>query len=163
VGGGRAVRAAARRHVPQEADEAARTSRRADAGVSHDAGRGHARALDHGRRDPRPLCRGAAGSALGEAAVLPAVGSPDLLVNLRLPQNASIYAGEAATTRLDDLLRHDPDVAHWSTYVGRGAIRFHLSVDVELPNDFFSQAVVIAKDLAARDRLQKRLETELAT
>ncbi len=88
---------------------------------------------------------------------------PDLLVNLRLPQNASIYASEAATTRLDDLLRHDPDVAHWSTYVGRGAIRFYLPMDIELPNDFFSQAVVIAKDLAARDRLQKRLETELAT
>ena len=57
----------------------------------------------------------------------------------------------------------DPDVASWSTYVGRGAIRFYLPLAVELPNDFFAQAVVIAKDVAARERLQARLETVLAT
>ncbi len=88
---------------------------------------------------------------------------PDLLVNIRLPQNASIHASETAAMRFDDVLRHDPDVAHWSTYVGRGAIRFYLPMDVELPNAFFSQAVIIAKDVEARHRLQKRLETELAS
>jgi multidrug efflux pump subunit AcrB len=86
---------------------------------------------------------------------------PDLLVDLSLPQNASIYASESAAARLDGLLKVDPDVAHWSTYVGRGAIRFYLPLNVELPNDFFSQAVIVAKDVAARDRLQKRLEKEL--
>ncbi len=25
----------------------------------------------------------------------------------------------------------------WSTYVGRGAIRFYLPLNVQLPNDFF--------------------------
>jgi multidrug efflux pump subunit AcrB len=34
---------------------------------------------------------------------------------------------------------------------------------VELPNDFFAQAVVIAKDVAARERLHVRLEEVLAT
>ena len=29
----------------------------------------------------------------------------------------------------------------WSTYVGRGAIRFYLPLDVQLPNNFFTQAV----------------------
>ena len=51
------------------------------------------------------------------------------------------------------MLKTDPDVASWSTYVGRGAIRFYLPLAVELPNDFFAQAVVIAKDVAARERL----------
>ncbi len=87
---------------------------------------------------------------------------PDLLVDLRLPQNASIYATDEAAAKLDDLLRDDPDVGHWSTYVGRGAIRFYLPLAVELPNDFFAQAVVIAKDVAARERLQARLEAKLA-
>ncbi len=87
---------------------------------------------------------------------------PELLVDLRLAQNASIYATDDAAKRLDALLASDPDVAHWSTNVGRGAIRFYLPLAVELPNDFFAQAVVVAKDVAARDRLQRRLETELA-
>ena len=55
-----------------------------------------------------------------------------------------------------------PTSQSWSTYVGRGAIRFYLPLDVKLPNDFFSQAVVIAKDVAARDRLQAKLEKTLA-
>ena len=61
------------------------------------------------------------------------------------------------------MLTKDTDVASWSTYVGRGAIRFYLPLAVELPNDFFAQAVVVAKDVAARKRLQTRLETVLAT
>src|SRR5215472_4140911 len=87
---------------------------------------------------------------------------PDLLVDLTLPQNASIYASEDAAERLDGLLKGDPDVDRWSTYVGRGAIRFYLPLDVQLPNDFFTQAVIIAKDVASRERLQKKLETALA-
>src|SRR5215468_5204240 len=87
---------------------------------------------------------------------------PELLVDLTLPQNASIYASETLAEKLDGLLEGDPDVDHWSTYVGRGAIRFYLPLDVQLPNDFFTQAVVVAKDVAARDRLHTRLEAALA-
>jgi multidrug efflux pump len=87
---------------------------------------------------------------------------PDLLVDLTLPQNVSIYASEDAAEKLDGFLRGNPDVDRWSTYVGRGAIRFYLPLDVQLPNDFFTQAVIVAKDVAARERLQKKLETALA-
>ena len=87
---------------------------------------------------------------------------PDLLVDLRLPQNASINATDALAGKLDGLLKDDPDVASWSTYVGRGAIRFYLPLAVELPNDFFAQAVVVAKDFSARKRLQDKLEKALA-
>ena len=79
-----------------------------------------------------------------------------------MPQNASIYASEAASAKLDAMLKDDPDVASWSTYVGRGAIRFYLPLDVKLANDFFSQAVVIAKDVPARERLHAKLEKALA-
>ncbi|PNG25010.1 efflux RND transporter permease subunit [Methylocella silvestris] len=92
----------------------------------------------------------------------PASDRPELVVDLTLPQNASIYASEAASAKLDAMLNEDPDVASWSTYVGRGAIRFYLPLNVQLANDFFSQAVVVAKDVAARERLQAKLEKELA-
>ncbi|MBV9655430.1 MAG: efflux RND transporter permease subunit [Acetobacteraceae bacterium] len=87
---------------------------------------------------------------------------PDLLIDLRLPQNASIDATERVAGELDRLLKDDANVASWSTYVGRGAIRFYLPLLVELPNDFFAQAVVVAKDVNARQRLEARLETALA-
>jgi len=92
----------------------------------------------------------------------PSSDRPELLVDLSLPQNASIYASETAAKRLDAALAKDPDVHHWSTNVGRGAIRFYLPLNVELPNNFFTQAVVVAKDVAARERLHAKLEHLLA-
>ena len=92
----------------------------------------------------------------------PSSDRPELLVDLRLPENASIYASEEAAERLDGLLKGNPDVEGWSTYIGRGAIRFYLPLAVELQNDFFSQAVVIARDLAARERLHAKLDAALA-
>lgn len=62
----------------------------------------------------------------------------------------------------DKVLHGDADVDRWSTYVGRGAIRFYLPLDVQLPNDFFAQTVIVAKDVAGRDRLRTKLEKVLA-
>ena len=103
-----------------------------------------------------------AGSPLISRQFFPSSDRPELLVDLRLPQNASIYASSDAAARLDAVLKDDPDVARWSAYVGRGAIRFYLPLNVELPNDFFSQFVVIAKNIAARERLRAKLERVLA-
>jgi multidrug efflux pump subunit AcrB len=92
----------------------------------------------------------------------PASDRPELVVDLSLPQNASIFASEDLANRFDSMLKGDPDIESWSTYVGRGAIRFYLPLNVQLAHDFFSQYVIIAKDVAARDRLHARLETALA-
>jgi multidrug efflux pump subunit AcrB len=92
----------------------------------------------------------------------PSSDRPELLVDMTLPQNASIYASETIAERFDALLKGDKDVERWSTYVGRGAIRFYLPLNVQLPNNFFSQAVIVAKDVPARDRLKAKLEKTLA-
>ena len=92
----------------------------------------------------------------------PSSDRPELLVDLTLPQNASIFASETVARRFDEVLKGDPDVERWSTYVGRGAIRFYLPLNVQLPNSFFSQAVIVAKDVAARERLRAKLEKVLA-
>jgi multidrug efflux pump subunit AcrB len=91
----------------------------------------------------------------------PASDRTDLLVDISLPQNASIHATAREADRLDALLGADPDVAHWSTYVGWGAVRFYLPLNVQLPNPFFTQAVVVAKDVAARERLEVKLDQYL--
>ena len=61
------------------------------------------------------------------------------------------------------MLAADPDVERFSTYVGQGAIRFYLPLDVALPNDFFAQSVVVTKGLKQREQVRARLEQALAT
>jgi multidrug efflux pump len=93
----------------------------------------------------------------------PASDRAELLVDLQLPENASIYATREVAARMDKLLKNDEDVDHWSTYVGQGAVRFYLPLNVQLPNDFFAQAVVVTKGLQQRERVKARLEQTLAT
>jgi multidrug efflux pump subunit AcrB len=91
----------------------------------------------------------------------PASDRPELVVDLRLRQDASIYATNTASQKLDEILRGDPDIDHWSSYVGRGAIRFYLPLDVQLQNDFFAETIVVTKNLKARERVRQRLEAAL--
>ena len=92
----------------------------------------------------------------------PASDRPELTVDMTMRQNASIRATEAQVLRLEGLLKGDPDIDHYTSYVGRGAIRFILTLNVQLANPFFAQFVIVAKDLPARERLQARLEKLLA-
>ncbi len=82
----------------------------------------------------------------------------ELVVDFGLPQNSSIYATDVTVARFEAILAEDPDVERWSSYIGQGAIRFYLPFDVKLPNPFFGQIIVIAKDIDARERLQPRLD-----
>ena len=81
---------------------------------------------------------------------------------MTLRQNASIHATEAQAKRFETLLKDDPDIDHFSTYVGRGAIRFILTFDVQLANPFFAQFVIVTKSLDARERVHQKLEQALA-
>ena len=92
----------------------------------------------------------------------PSSDRPELTVDLTLRQNASIFATEQEVKRLEEFLKTDPDVDHFSSYVGRGAIRFILTLDVQLANPFFGQFVVVTKNLEARERLRVKLERVLA-
>lgn len=102
------------------------------------------------------------GMRLVDQQFFPASDRTELLVDLTLQQQSSTRATEAVVARLDEILAQDPDVERWSAYVGRGALRFYLPLNVQLPNDFFGQHVIVAKDIEARERLQARLETLLA-
>ena len=95
--------------------------------------------------------------------LFPASDRPELLVDLQLTEKASIYATEDLSARLDKLLQGDQDVDHWTTYVGQGAVRFYLPLNVQLPNDFFAQAVIVTKGVEQRERVKAKLEQVLAT
>ncbi|MDP3125757.1 MAG: efflux RND transporter permease subunit, partial [Thiobacillus sp.] len=76
----------------------------------------------------------------------------EILVEMWLPEGASIDATRAEAVRLESLLRQDKDVAHVVNYIGQGAPRFVLGLDQRLNNRNFAQLVVIAQDVPARER-----------
>lgn len=81
----------------------------------------------------------------------------ELIVDWTIAQNASITETRAQMDRFEKLaLEGDPDVEHWSSYVGQGAIRFLLSYDVQPASPNFGQIVIVARDVAARDRLREK-------
>lgn len=93
----------------------------------------------------------------------PASDRAELLVNITLPQNASIDETEATAKRIEAILKADADVDYWSFYVGQGAVRFYLPLDAQLANSFFAQAVVMTKSYKVRPEVQKRIETAIST
>ncbi|MDD0995524.1 efflux RND transporter permease subunit [Pseudomonas sp. TNT2022 ID1044] len=91
----------------------------------------------------------------------PASDRPEILVDLNLPQNASIDETRKAVDKLEATLKGDPDIVRWSTYVGQGAIRFYLPLDQQLQNPYYAQLVIVAKDFETRTALSDRLRERL--
>ncbi|GJD64789.1 efflux RND transporter permease subunit [Methylobacterium frigidaeris] len=87
----------------------------------------------------------------------PSSDRPEVLVDLTLPQNASIAETQAQMDRFEAALKGDPEIKRWSSYVGQGAIRFYLPLDQQLQNAFFGQIVIETVSLEARDRTMARL------
>ncbi|MET0949036.1 MAG: efflux RND transporter permease subunit [Pseudomonas sp.] len=94
----------------------------------------------------------------------PSSDRPEILVDLNLPQNASINETIKAVDRFEATLKDDPDIVRWSTYIGQGALRFYLPLDQQLENPFYAQLVIVSKGLEERggltERLNKRLRDE---
>lgn len=91
----------------------------------------------------------------------PSSDRPELVVDLRLRQDASMYMTDKVSKRLDAILRGDEEIDHWSSYVGRGAVRLYLPLDIQLDNEYFTETVIVTKSLDARERVRIRLETAL--
>lgn len=92
----------------------------------------------------------------------PSSDRPELIVDFNLPRNSSITETASQVARFETYLKDDPDIDHWSTYVGRSAVRFLLSYDVQMPQPSFGQLVIVSKSLEARDRVRSRLEKVIA-
>ncbi|NWA01232.1 efflux RND transporter permease subunit [Pseudomonas gingeri] len=94
----------------------------------------------------------------------PSSDRPEILVDLNLPQNASINETRKAVDKLEASLKDDPDILRWSTYIGEGAIRFYLPLDQQLQNPYYAQLIIVSKGLEQRaalmDRLNKRLRDD---
>ncbi|MCK6388417.1 MAG: efflux RND transporter permease subunit, partial [Zoogloea sp.] len=81
----------------------------------------------------------------------------ELLVDLRLPEGASLRATQAEVEKLEAILDGEPGVANYVAYVGTGSPRFYLPLDQQLPAPNFAQFVVLTHDMEAREALRSRL------
>lgn len=87
----------------------------------------------------------------------PASVRPELLVELNLPEGSGIKTTDEAARKLTELIKDDKDLDHMTTYVGKGAPRFVLVATPELPRSNYAQLVVVAKDVDARIRMEKKI------
>ncbi|WP_452665416.1 efflux RND transporter permease subunit [Sphingomonas zeae] len=92
----------------------------------------------------------------------PSSDRPELIVDLRAAQNASFEQTMKVATRMERALVRDQDVASVTSYVGGGAPRFYLSLDVQTPSIALAQLVVYTKGGDARERVRERIEDQLA-
>ncbi len=102
-----------------------------------------------------------------ERQFFPTTNRPELLIDLWLPQGASIQATSQQVKRIDAMLASDPElkdrISHYATYVGMGSVRFFLPLDPATPNDNFAQFVLMTKGLAEREAVKAHLEKRLAS
>jgi multidrug efflux pump len=98
-----------------------------------------------------------AGMQFVQQQFFPSSDRPELLVDLTLPQGSSINTTRKVVDDLEKILKSDPDIEHWSFYVGSGAVRFYLPLDQQLANDFFAQGVIVTKGLKIRPAVQARI------
>jgi multidrug efflux pump len=88
----------------------------------------------------------------------PAASRPELMVDIWLPQGASLKATEHEVKRVEELLSKEQGIASWSSYIGNGAPRFFLSLDQQLFADNFGQMVIVTKGLKEREEIKSKLE-----
>ncbi len=92
----------------------------------------------------------------------PSASRLELMVDVWLPQGASLKATEHEVRRIEALLKDDTAIASYSSYVGNGAPRYFLSLDQQLFADNFGQFVIVTKGLTEREELKHRLEEKFA-
>jgi multidrug efflux pump subunit AcrB len=113
----------------------------------------------------------------------PQSSRPELMVDIRMNQGASIGATEEMCRRvetavlpwMDGANRSDTnstpkgpsdsdlplleagDVLHVATYIGAGSARFFLALNPDLPNPSFGKLVILTSGVEARERLRNHL------
>ncbi len=107
------------------------------------------------------LSMGAFGSFV-QQQFFPPSSRPEILVDVWLPQGASLKATEHEVKRIEKIINADPAVASSSSYIGNGAPLFILTLNQQLFSDNFGQFVVVAKDLEAREAFKQRMEARFA-
>ena len=105
---------------------------------------------------------GVYGMGLTEKQFFPSSNRLEIMVELWLPEGASLEATERQVAKLEQSLLQDEGVTAFVSYVGNGSPRFFLSLDQKLYRRNFAQTIVLTKDLNAREQVMQRLRASVA-
>jgi len=87
----------------------------------------------------------------------PSSDRPELMVDLWMPKASTFAASEGEVRELERLLKNDPDIEAVTSFVGEGAPRFYLPLDVQTPNLNLGEMMVMTKGGEARERVVGKL------
>ncbi|MGH8455827.1 MAG: efflux RND transporter permease subunit [Stenotrophobium sp.] len=104
-----------------------------------------------------------AGFSLVPQQFFPPSARLELLVDVKLPEGASVAAVDAAARKLEPFLDKQKGLENYATYVGTGAPRFILPLDQQLPQASFAQFVLTTHDVESRERIRTALLDQLPT
>ncbi|MEA5670116.1 efflux RND transporter permease subunit [Pseudomonas sp. MH2] len=91
----------------------------------------------------------------------PASARPELMIDLKLAEGASLANTAEQVKRLEALLKQQDGIDNYVAYVGTGSPRYYLPLDQQLPAASFAQFVVLAKSLKDREALRSWAITTL--
>ena len=91
----------------------------------------------------------------------PASTRPELIVRLEFPEGTSLANTERNAARIASEAAENEDVRSFTYTVGMGAPRFVLSFDPAQAKPNLAEFIFTARDLEARNRLEKKLRIQL--
>ena len=98
-----------------------------------------------------------AGMTLVKVQFFPNSDRPEVLVEVQMPEGTAIEKTSAVSQKLETWLRAQPEAKIVTAYIGRGAPRFFLSYNPELPDPSFAKILVLTPDAKQRDALKWRV------
>ena len=105
---------------------------------------------------------GLAGMGKVQQQFFPDSSRPEILVDLWLPEGATIAQSNVIARRFEARMAKEPLVGSIATWVGSGVPRFYLPLDQILPNTNVSQAIIQPRTPADRETLRHKLPQILA-
>ncbi|HWQ42969.1 MAG TPA: efflux RND transporter permease subunit [Desulfosporosinus sp.] len=87
----------------------------------------------------------------------PASTRPELIVQLKLQEGASVSNTDEVARRFAQKLTEESEISYYTYHVGEGAPRFVLSFEPTFNKPNFSEFIIVAKDDKARDRLETKI------
>ena len=92
----------------------------------------------------------------------PSSTRPELIVQLKLQEGASIDKTEEVAKQFAQQLEGHPLISYYTYHVGEGAPRFVLSFEPTFNKTNFTEFIIVAKDYKARNELREKLSKQLA-
>ena len=106
---------------------------------------------------------GLAGMGKVQQQFFPDSSRPEILVDLWLPEGASMAANDEVTRRVEQRLAQLPGTTSVTAWVGSGVPRFYLPIDQIFPQSNVSQLILLPQDLKAREVLRLQVPALLAS